>query len=174
MAVNVADGSVRQITKQTWKEVGGFAWAGDSGALVGEAAHVGEAPQLWRLPFPEGEPQRITNDASTYTSVSLSADSSVLATVQTNVVLNIWTAPATTAGGGAATPPAQLTFGAGRYDGSRSLAWAPDGRLFYHSLAGGSDDIWVMNADGTGQRRLTDGKGTYISPSSPSRAATVP
>ncbi len=164
MAVNVADGSVSQITKQTWKSVGGFAWAGDSGALVVAAALVGEVYQLWRLPFPEGEPQRITNDVSTYTSVSLSADSSVLATVQTNVVQNLWTAPAATAGGAAATPPAQLTFGAGRYDGSRGLAWAPDGRLVYHSLAGGGDDIWVMNADGTGQRQLTDGKGTYSFP----------
>jgi serine/threonine protein kinase/Tol biopolymer transport system component len=162
MAVNVEDGSARRITNQTWKSAGGFAWAADSGALVVAAAQRGEVFQLWRLPFPEGEARHITNDASTYTSVSLSADASVLVTVQTNVVQNLWTAPATAAG--AATPPAQLTFGAGRYDGQRGLAWTPDGRLTYHSLAGGGDDIWIMNADGTGQRQLTDGKGTYIHP----------
>jgi serine/threonine protein kinase/Tol biopolymer transport system component len=163
MSVSVADGSVGQITKQTWKAVGGLAWAGDSGALVVAAAHVGEVFQLWRLPFPVGEPQRVTNDVSTYTSVSLSADSSVIATVQTNVVQNLWTAPAMTAVS-ATPPPAQLTFGAGRYDGQRGLAWASDGRIVYHSLAGGGDDIWVVNADGTGQRQLTDGKGVYIYP----------
>jgi Tol biopolymer transport system component len=161
--VSVADGSVTQITNQTWRAVGGFAWAGDSGALVVAAAQRGEVFQLWRLPFPDGEPQRITNDVSTYTSVSLSADSSVLAAVQTNVVQNLWTATAITSGGAAAAP-VQLTFGAGRYDGSRGVAWAPDGRLAYHSLAGGGDDIWIINADGTGQRQLTDGRGTYTYP----------
>ncbi|HWS88346.1 MAG TPA: protein kinase [Pyrinomonadaceae bacterium] len=164
MAVSTEDGSVRRITNRTWKTVGGFAWAADSGALVAAAAQSGEVFQLWRLPFPKGEPQRITNDASTYMSVSLSADSSVIATVQTNVVPNLWTAPATTATGGATTPPTQVTFGAGRYDGQRGLAWTPDGRIVYHSLAGGGDDIWVVNGDGTGQRQLTDGKGAYIFP----------
>ncbi|HEX8189749.1 MAG TPA: hypothetical protein VF586_15445, partial [Pyrinomonadaceae bacterium] len=166
VAVNVSDGSVGQITNRTWKSVGGFAWAGASGALVAAAAQSGEVYQLWRLPYPEGEPQRITNDVSTYTSVSLSSDSSVLATVQTNVVQNLWTAPVAAAGAGgvAAAAPAQLTFGAGRYDGQRGVAWAPGGRIVYHSLAGGSDDIWITNADGTGQRQLTDGASTHIYP----------
>jgi Tol biopolymer transport system component len=164
MAVSVADGSVRQVTGHSWKTVGGFEWTADSGALVVAAAERGDVLQLWRLPFPEGEPQRITNDVSTYTNVSLSSNSNVLATVQFNVVQNIWTASAPAAGAGAAPPPAQLTFGAGRYDGARGLAWTRDGRIVYHSLAGGGDDIWIMNADGTGQRQLTGGAGTNMYP----------
>ncbi|MBV8857584.1 MAG: serine/threonine-protein kinase [Acidobacteria bacterium] len=163
MAVNVADGSVGRVTGHSWKTVGGFEWTADSGALVVAAAERGDVLQLWRLPFPEGEPQRITNDVSTYANVSLSSDSSVLATVQFNVVQNIWTAAAG-ASAGAAAPPAQFTFGAGRYDGARGLAWTRDGRIVYHSLAGGSDDIWIMNADGTGQRQLTGGAGTNMYP----------
>ncbi|HEX8335854.1 MAG TPA: protein kinase, partial [Pyrinomonadaceae bacterium] len=165
MAVSVADGTARQITGQRWKAVSGFAWAGDSGSLVAAASERGDAAQLWRLPFPEGEAQRITNDVSTYTSVSLSANSSVIATVQINVVQNIWTAPASaSAGGGAAHPLVQLTFGAGRYDGRRGVAWTPDGRIVYHSLSGGGDDIWIMNADGTGQRQLTREAETNLYP----------
>ena len=165
MALTVADGSVRQMTGRRWKAVGGFAWAGDSATLVAAAAERGELYQLWRLPFPAGEAERITNDVSTYTSVSLSADSSVLATVQFNVVQNIWTAaPAAAEAAGARPAPAQLTYGAGRYDGQRGVAWAPDGRIVFHSLAGGGDDIWIMNADGSGQRKLTDGSGTTFYP----------
>ena len=164
MAASVAGGAVRQITGQRWKAVSGFTWTPDSGALVASAAERGDLFQVWRLPFPEGDPQRITNDVSTYTSVSLSADASVLATVQVNVVQNIWTAPTAPGGVGAATPPTQLTFGAGRYDGQRGLAWMPDGRIVYHSLSGGGDDIWIMNGDGTGQRQLTGGAGTNIYP----------
>ena len=162
MAVNVADGSVRQITGQKWKAAAGFVWTADSGALVVAASQRGDVFQLWRLPFPEGEAQRITNDVSTYATVSLSADSSVIATVQLNVLQNIWTAE--TARAGATNAPTQLTYGAGRYDGERGLAWTPDGRIVYHSLSGGNDDIWIMNADGTGQRQLTSGTGTNLYP----------
>jgi serine/threonine protein kinase/Tol biopolymer transport system component len=165
MALDVADGSVRQLSERKWKSVGGFAWTGDTGALVVAAAESGELYQLWRLPFAGGEAERITNDVNTYTGVSLSKDSSVLATVQFNVVQNIWTATATAgAGAGEASGLTRLTHGAGRYDGDRGVAWAPDGRIVYHSLVGGGDDVWVMNADGTGQRRLTDGASTNIFP----------
>ncbi|MCA1618015.1 MAG: protein kinase [Acidobacteria bacterium] len=166
MAVGAEGGAVGRVSGREWKGVGGFAWTGDSSALVVAAAERGEMFQLWRLPFPVGEPQRITNDVSTYTSVSLSADSSTLATVQFNVVQNIWTAPAAGAGAAATTtpPPARLTHGAGRYDGQKGLAWAPDGRVVFHSLAGGGDAIWVMNADGTGQRQLSDGASTDMYP----------
>ncbi len=35
--------------------------------------------------------------------------------------------------------------------------WSPDGsRIAYQSLATGNGDIYVMNADGTNQRQLTD------------------
>ena len=166
MAIGAGGGPARQVSGRRWKSVGGFAWTGDSSALVVAAAERGELYQLWRLPLPEGEAQRITNDVSTYTTVSLSADSSTLATVQFNVVQNIWTAPAAGAGAASAPtpPPARLTHGAGRYDGQRGLAWAPDGRVVFHSLTGGGDAIWIMNADGTGQRQLSDGASTDMYP----------
>ena len=37
------------------------------------------------------------------------------------------------------------------------LVWLPDGRLAYTSNAGGSSDIWTMNADGSNIRQLTVG-----------------
>jgi TolB protein len=52
--------------------------------------------------------------------------------------------------------PKQLThFGAGHTTGS--AAWSPDGRMvvFADSGVGGEADLFVMNADGSGIRRLT-------------------
>ncbi|MDT7808523.1 MAG: eukaryotic-like serine/threonine-protein kinase [Acidobacteriota bacterium] len=166
LGVSVADGSVREVTGRKWNHIAGFAWLRDSGGLVAAAAEHGELYQLWRLPFAEGDAERITNDVSTYTSASLTSDSSVLAAVQVNVVQNIWTAAPVARGTTSTveTEAAQLTFGGGRYDGHRGLVWTTDGRIVYHSLAGGSDDIWIVNADGSGQRQLTDGKGTNVYP----------
>jgi len=164
LAVGVEDGSVRRLAG-SWLQVDSFAWLRDSDGLVVSAAERGEVYQLWRLPFPEGEPERITNDVSTYQGVSLTADSSVLAVVQVNTVQNIWVAPSTRGGVAQTDAAALVTSGGGRADGHRGLAWTPDGRLVYHSVAGGADDIWIVNADGSGQRRLTDGQGTYVYPS---------
>jgi serine/threonine protein kinase/Tol biopolymer transport system component len=163
LVVSVSDGSVRQLTTRGWNHITGFAWLHDSSGLVVAAAERGEIYQLWQLPFPEGEAERLTNDVSSYTSASLTSDSSVLAAVQVNTVQNIWTAQPKS--GGTTTEAAQITFGGGRYDGKRGVAWMPDGRIVYHSLAGGGDDIWIMSADGTRQRQLTDGTSTNVYPS---------
>ncbi|PYS63359.1 MAG: hypothetical protein DMF74_10320, partial [Acidobacteria bacterium] len=36
------------------------------------------------------------------------------------------------------------------------MAWTPDGRIVYASMAGGSWDIWITNANGSNQRKLAD------------------
>ena len=51
-------------------------------------------------------------------------------------------------------------------------SWSPDGRRVAFATvvepdamrAGGSQDIWAVDADGTRRQRLTDGKGTYATP----------
>lgn len=52
-------------------------------------------------------------------------------------------------------------------------AWAPDGhRLTFATVVdpdspksiAGTQDIWTVNADGSGRQRLTDGKGVYATP----------
>jgi Tol biopolymer transport system component len=40
-------------------------------------------------------------------------------------------------------------------EGDRGLAWTPDGKIVYTSIASGSLDLWIMNADGTSQKQLT-------------------
>lgn len=48
--------------------------------------------------------------------------------------------------------------------GGRNPVWSPDGQMIaYEDASGGSSQIWVMNADGTGKTRLTT-TGTNRSP----------
>ncbi len=49
----------------------------------------------------------------------------------------------------------QIKSGGSNFDGSIALAWTPDGRIVFYSIAGGSQDIWIMNRDGSGQKQLT-------------------
>ena len=47
-------------------------------------------------------------------------------------------------------------------EGIEGIAWTPDGRVVYDSLASGALNIWIMNADGTGQKQLTVDAGVYF------------
>lgn len=48
---------------------------------------------------------------------------------------------------------------------SSGAAWSPDGRrLVYQTAAGAGASLWIINADGTDNRRLTDGQQPSWSP----------
>ena len=82
--------------------------------------------------------------------MSLTADSTALAAVQSNRLSNIWLAP-----NGDANRAVQIKSGGSNLDGTSGLAWAPDGRIVYYSLASGTQDVWIMNGDGSGIKQLT-------------------
>jgi len=86
-----------------------------------------------------------------YTGVGLTADSNRLVTVQSETSSSIWLAP-----NSEANRATRLTSGAGQVDGRDGLAWTPDGKIVYASNASGNLDLWMMNADGSHQRQLTE------------------
>jgi eukaryotic-like serine/threonine-protein kinase len=159
--LNAEDGAETRLTPERWVGVGQLAWLPDGSGLVLSASEQELSPaQLWEVAYPSGEVRRITNDLSSYTGASMTADGSALVVVQTDRSPNIWVAPQ-----GEAARARQITSGAGRFDGFYGVAWMPDGRIAYASVASGSWDIWVMNADGTGQRQLTVGARSNYGPS---------
>lgn len=68
--------------------------------------------------------------------------------------------------------PRQLTTGASRVECSRGCtlplinpSWSPDGtQIVYGADRDGDLELYVMNADGSGQKRLTDSPGTDVDP----------
>ncbi len=158
---DAATGAETRVTNERWVNVSQISWLPDSKGLVLSASEEELSPsQIWQLDFPSGEARRVTNDLNTYLGASLTSDGAALVTVQTDRVPNIWVAPA-----GDAARARQLTTGSGKFDGYYGVAWAPDGRIVYASVASGSWDIWTMNADGTGQRQLTVGARSNYGPS---------
>jgi serine/threonine protein kinase/Tol biopolymer transport system component len=158
--VRVSDGSERPVSRQRWPWVGRVAWlAGGKGLVLTARDPQSGLSQLWHVSCPEGEVRRITNDLNDYSSrsVSLSADSRSLVSVQSDYLSGVWVVPA---GGGG--QPRQIADG--RSDGIFGLAWTPDGRIVYTSRASGRQNIWVMDADGGNAAQLTDGDGMHYHP----------
>ncbi len=147
MAVDVETRVERKLTDERWQQVGQPRWLADG--LVVSASETSNGPnQLWHISSPGGTASRITRDVNDYQDLSLTTDAKTLAVIQNHTVSNIWTLGEGVAGS------KQIMSEAGWLN---ELIWLPDGRLAYTSNAGGSSDIWTMNADGSGVRQLTVG-----------------
>jgi Tol biopolymer transport system component len=151
VGVNVADGALKKIANLRWSNAGRAAWLPDGGGLIVSGIEAGATQaQIWQIAYPSGVAQRVTNDLNEYRDLSLTADGQTLATIQAEAHVNVWVAP-----NGETSKAKQITSGIGQYNGMRGLSWTMDGRLVYVSRQSGSQDIWIMNADGTQARQLT-------------------
>jgi serine/threonine protein kinase/Tol biopolymer transport system component len=149
--VRVKDKAEQQLTFQKWSSLGQLAWLRDGSGLIVAAADRETAPaqQIWYVSYPSGSARRITNDTNGYSGVSLTADSTALLTVQTEQYSHVWTAP-----GGDARRATQIT--SNTFEGLYGVCWTPEGRILYTSrTAQGRSSIWMMDADGAGQKQLT-------------------
>jgi eukaryotic-like serine/threonine-protein kinase len=159
IAVDVVSGAENVIPVPPQLRVTEAAWLADGRGLIVAALEksVGGS-QLWQLSYPGGEARKITNDLNGYRGLSLSADSSVLVTLQQEVSSNLWISP-----GDDPSSARPLTSGKAF---SSNASWTPDGKIVYSSTAGGKLDIWLMSPDGTGNKRLSAGDGAdYDNPS---------
>ena len=150
MLAPVAGGPLAPLGERGWSTAGRVAWLPDSRGVVLIAREPNGPGQLWQLSYPDGHATRITNDLNDYDDLGLAFDSNALVTVQRELVSNVWIVPrAKTA------RAAQASFRAGAQDGFDGIAWTPDGRILFASLAGGTRELWVMNEDGRRARQLT-------------------
>jgi Tol biopolymer transport system component/DNA-binding winged helix-turn-helix (wHTH) protein len=157
--VPAARGPEKLIPTGLWAEINGLQWLSDSAGLLISGAEPGgpERSQIWLVSYPSGRVQPVTNDLNNYAGISITADSSSLITLEYTTVSNIWTVPVSPGGS-----PHQITSGSGKYS---EVACAQDGRIVYCSDAGnGSEDIWIMDADGKNQKQLTSDSGMNAFP----------
>jgi Tol biopolymer transport system component/serine/threonine protein kinase len=161
VGVPAAGGAEKTISSKRWSSSGRVAWLGDGSGLVLDASDQSSSllPQLWYVAYPSGEVRRITNDLNRYFGVSLTADSSALVTVQSEISSSIWIAPQ-----GNATVARRLTSGSGTAEGLAGVASLPNGSVLYTSNTTGHRDIWSMGPDGSSPAQLTMNAGNNIHP----------
>ncbi|MGH9855057.1 MAG: LpqB family beta-propeller domain-containing protein, partial [Blastocatellia bacterium] len=154
LGVVVESGEVKPLVqpKPSMRGIGDIAWLKDGSGLALTGPEKDSTNyQIWNLSYPGGELRRITNDLANYGELSLTADNSALLTRQNEVDCTLWvTQP------GVGARARQLTFRGNHADGLLGVRWTPDGRIVYASRASGNRDLWMMNADGSQARQLTD------------------
>ncbi len=151
VAIGVEDKTETTIVSGRWSEIDQMTWRSDGGALIVAASDpVIRRSQLWRVDYPSGAVSRVNQeertaqdrqDLSGYRSVSMTHDTSILASVQSEIISKVWVAP-----GMNADRSRQIT--AGRLDGVNGIAWTRDDRLVYVSLMSGREGLWIGGVGG--------------------------
>lgn len=161
--VKVADGIQHILPAGEWSWIGQLSWLPDgSGVVMTAWDHRSDvmSDQVWLLNYPGGEMRRITADINGYLGVAASADGKLIVATQTTPNVNFWAAK-----NGDSKQAIRITQGAGDMFSERlGMAAMPDGRIVYASWRSGNPDLWIMNADGTGQRQLTNAQGADLQP----------
>jgi len=112
-------------------------WLHDQSGFLLASTRIGAYLQIWEQPFPEGEPQRITNDLAAYDNLSLTTDDRLLAAVDTEVSSAAFVAAS-------ADPDHGVAITTAKSDGL-ALAWMPDGNLL---LRDAKSQFSLAQADG--------------------------
>jgi serine/threonine protein kinase/Tol biopolymer transport system component len=153
--VAVDSGGRKRLGSRDWGYTRQMAWLPDGSAIIfpAPADKLSVNAQLWQVSYPEAESRRITNDLNFYVLASITADGSVLATVQVSIVASLWV---TNFGGAAPSfSPRQITSSVGRADGLAGIAWAPDGKILYGYYSDGAILLANIAPDGGDPRDLT-------------------
>lgn len=157
VSVSVADGTEKIISSRQWFSISQVKWLKDGSGLILNAADESVSPvQIWYVSYPAGEAIKITNDSSDYYGISLSANADNLVTIQSNRLKKVSVAPSADA-----DQAVEITSGVGH---SYGLAWMPDGRIIYSTMASGRLDLWSLRSDGTGKTQLTANAGANYHP----------
>lgn len=152
--VSIANATLKPITSGRWPYAGSVTWFSDGSALAFVAREeVLGALQIWQVSYPQGQTRRVTNDLNSYAlySLTVTGDSSALVSVQSDPVSNIWVAPE-----GDARRARAVTSRKSVEEGHYSLAWTPDGKVVYDSNVNSKGSIWIVNADGSDPKPLTE------------------
>jgi Tol biopolymer transport system component/DNA-binding winged helix-turn-helix (wHTH) protein len=160
--ISVNDGAEKGIGSRRWESIAQLAWLVDGSGLVLIASVQPSTPeQIWRISSTGGGATKITNDLNEYSGVSLTADSSVLSTVQTNMVSAIWVA--SHEGGNLSRAELmgkfpldqeRVTQIASEVGDLWEISWTPDSQIVYRSQTSGSSNIRMTRPDGSGQKQL--------------------
>lgn len=146
--INIETLKGKDLALLNWSQIGKVIRTNNPNELILTADAGKGLFQIFRISVGENKAEKIGDDLSDYTNISLSADGNLLLAVKDDKTSNIYRAPN---GDFAQSSLIEKSVS----DGVNGLSFAPDGKVFYVSSENGSRDIWWMNADGSERQPVT-------------------
>ncbi len=146
--VAISTGEIIQFSSQKFSFTGDVTWLADGKSVLIHARETEtQVKSLWQISYPSGEAKQITNDMITRFSISLTADSNALATVQGDQIAHVWIA--SIADGGRAK---QVTSGS---DLNVQPTWTTSGKMVFTRASAGASDLFMVDPNSGSPRQLT-------------------
>ena len=143
--VDIETGTEREVTSQKFFNIKSIAWLPDESGLLVTAARVPDQTfYIWRITPGAADAERLTNDAASYSTLSMDGAASMLIATQVRQNFGIQVHSMS-------EPAAMQTLA----DGT-SISFDNNDRIVFSSARTGDHEIWSMNADGSDQRQLTN------------------
>lgn len=145
MEVDVESGAQREITKERFFNIKNLAWLPDKSGLLITASRIPNKNfRIWQVSLDSGKAEPMTNDSESYSSLSLDKDASRLVSTQVKQDFRLYLS-------GLENPSSKTILA----DATLANFTSVD-RIVFSSTMSGNDEIWSINADGSGQRQLTN------------------
>ncbi len=144
MEVEIKSGKERDLTSQRFFNIRNLAWLPNGRGLLFTASRIPNKNfRIWQVSRDSGDVEPLTKDSENYSHLSLDRQSSILVSTQIKQDFRLRLFQMEN--------PSANRFLA---DATR-VAYASDGRILFSTMMSGNDEIWSINADGSGQRQLT-------------------
>ena len=144
MEIDIETGKEREITTEKFFDIKNLAWLPDESGLLITASRIPVRHfRIW-LVATNGQAEPLTKDSESYARLSLDKEAKILLSTQVKqdfrlLVLN-------------RESPSNPRILAD----ATKVTFASGGKIFFSSIMSGNDEIWSINADGGGQRQLTN------------------
>jgi len=151
--VDIETGVERKLTNEKFFNINYIVWLPDDNGLLITAKQLPDKSyRIWQISS-SGQAIKLTDDAETYSRLSLDAKANVLVATRVEPAfrLNIYQTD------NASAPPKQLV-------NASTVSYTADGKLLFSSIMTGDQEIWSINADGTDQKQLTNIPADEITP----------
>lgn len=153
IGIDANNGSVQPIGDQPWFAILQIAWLDDMSLIISARDQATAPFRLWRISYPDGASQRLTDDLAEYRGVSIAGEE--ILTVRTEWSWELTIASTAKSFG----DPSTIATGVGLNYG---VTWAGDSRIVFSAMAQDSLSISRINVDGSNPFRLTnDAKDNY-------------
>jgi len=156
---------VISVASQDESDLGSFRWvggvdlvwhpSGDSLLVIGAEGSL-IPTQLWEISYPSGSIRKLTGNQNGYYSISITSDGKSIVTGQSYSRSAVWVSPDVNPENAKQVMPATSdTWG---------ISWTADNRIVFASDQTGDNEIWIMDADGSNARPLTNDRIYKVAP----------
>ncbi len=145
--------NTRTIISQSYFYIADVQWLDDGKVLFTASENIGDPTRIWQLDRSSNVGRALTDAAVSYWRISCGSTCEKMAATTVSPDFRIFSV--NIKGERAVRELAQARDG---------LAHSPDGKIVYASDSAGTEDIWIMNPDGSEQRQLTSGNGVDSEP----------